>query len=252
MIEALIIEDEFNAAERLKKLVESLEYDIQVIDLLDSVESSVNWFQSKKHPDLVFFDIQLADGVSFDIFKKVKVESAIIFTTAYDEYAIKAFEVNSIDYLLKPVNIDKLNKSLEKYTSLRPVSSMVDIQSLMQIIEVQKKKYKNRFLINAGSRLKSVEVTEVAYFCSVEKSTFLCTSENKTYDIDFSLDRLESMLDPDQFFRINRKFIINYKAIKDISIFSKSKIKLRIIPEPEEEIIVSNAKASVFRKWLDR
>ncbi len=252
MIQTLIIEDEQHAAERLKKLVENLGYEIQVVDMLDSVESAVEWFRSNDHPDLVFLDIQLADGVSFDIFNKVKVESAIVFTTAYDEYAIKAFEVNSIDYLLKPINQDKLKKSLDKYLAFKPSGQTVDIQSLLQMIDVQKKKYKTRFLINAGSRLKSVEITDVAYFCSMEKSTFLCTSENKTYDIDFSLDKLEVIIDPEQFFRINRKFIVNYKAIKDISVYSKSKIKLKVIPEPEEETIVSNAKAAVFRKWLDR
>lgn len=252
MIKTLIIEDEEPAYIRLKKLLEQSADDIEVIDWLDSIESSVKWLAKNEAPDLLMLDIQLADGLSFDIFKQIPIESFVIFTTAYDEYAIKAFELNSIDYLLKPVKAEKLALSIEKYRKLNAPSPQFNINELVSAIEGKKSAYKKRFLINMGSKIKSVETKNIAYFYVMEKSAFLCTIENKHYPIDFSLDKLESLLDPEIFYRINRQNMVNYNAIEKISVYSKSRIKIETNPISEHELLVSANKSHNFRMWLDR
>lgn len=251
MIRTLIIEDEEPAAFRLKKLLKELNPEIEVVDIIDSVDSSVKWFKVNQHPDLLLLDIQLADGLSFDIFKHVKVESFVIFTTAYDEYAIKAFELNSIDYLLKPVDRAKLSVSLNKYETLKGPKPTFDINELISTIEGKKTTYKKRFAINIGNKIRSVETKDVIQFYSMDKSTFLVASSGKFYPIDFSLDNLEKLLDPDYFFRINRQSIINYFAIEKINILSKSRVELRI-QGSDQGILVSTSKTHSFREWLDR
>jgi DNA-binding LytR/AlgR family response regulator len=197
-------------------------------------------------------DIQLADGLSFEIFKKTNIDCFVIFTTAFDEYAIRAFEVNSIDYLLKPIDKSKLIKSINKFKKLRSDNPRIDFQQLINTLEGEKKKYKKRFLINVGNKIKSIETREAAYFYSLEKSTFLCTHENHHYPLDFSLDSLEVLIDPDDFFRINRQYIINFTSIGKIHILSKSRIKVEMIPPASDTLLVSTAKAHGFRQWLDR
>ena len=252
MIKTLIIEDEQPATVRLEKLMLELELEIEVLAKLDSVEASLNWLKKNAHPDLLMLDIQLADGLSFDIFKHMQVESFVIFTTAYDEYAIKAFELNSIDYLLKPIKKEKLASSLEKFKKLKDRNSpQFDVNELVAAIESKKTNYKKRFAISAGTRIKSIETDEVASFTSIEKSTFINTYEGKTYAIDFSLDKLESLLDPDRFFRVNRQCIINFSAIEKISVLSKSRIEVKLSGSAEE-VMVSTAKAHGFRLWLDK
>lgn len=253
MIRTLIIEDESPAADRLEKMLMSIDPDITIIDKLDSVQVAIEWFHKNDVPDLVMLDIQLSDGTSFEIFKTVQIKSAIIFTTAYDEYAIRAFELNSIDYLLKPITRELLQKSIDKFKEFHPATTVsIDQQLLAQFIEGKNIQYKSRFLINIGAKLVSIRSSNVAYFYSLEKNTFLCTKEGKNYPIDFSLDKLEAIIDPEFFFRINRRYIIHYESIERILVLSKSKIKLNITPNPDEEILVSNQRASSFRKWLDR
>jgi DNA-binding LytR/AlgR family response regulator len=181
----------------------------------------------------------------------VNVESFVIFTTAYDEYAIRAFELNSIDYLLKPIDKEKLAASVEKFKKLKPRLGSFDIESLVETLNGRKKSYKKRFLVNIGQKIKSVDINDVSFFYSSEKSTFLCSIEDRHYAIDFSLDTLEKILDPDMFFRINRKFIAGRAALDKIIILSKSRIKIELNPSVKESVYVSNARAHEFRLWLD-
>jgi DNA-binding LytR/AlgR family response regulator len=252
MIRTLIVEDEEPAAARLEKLLKQVEPDIQVLDVIDSVEIAVKWFETNDPPDLLMLDIQLADGLSFDIFKKTKVDSFVIFTTAYDEYAIKAFELNSIDYLLKPVDRVKLQNSIQKYRKLAGRNQQVNIETLMETLEQRKSNFKIRFAVNVGSKIISVETRSVAYFYSMEKSTFLCTNDNHHYPLDFSLEHLEQLLDPEMFFRINRQVIIQYTCIEKIHILSRSRVKLETNPPASEDLLVSTARTHQFRLWLDR
>jgi two-component system, LytTR family, response regulator LytT len=252
MIKTLIIEDEAAAASRLEKMLLRLNPEIRVIGHLDSVEASVKWFQTNPPPDLLMLDIQLGDGLSFDIFRKVKVDSFVVFTTAYDEYAIKAFELNSVDYLLKPVDEDKLRMSLEKFTALSQHKSPVDIQKVIEMIEGRKASYKKRFVVSIADKIKTIETQEAAWFYSFEKSTFLCTRDNIHYPLEFSLDQLEVLLDSDVFFRISRQYIINISAIAKIHILSKSRIRIDSIPASKDEMMVSSARTPEFRKWLDK
>ena len=251
MIRALIIEDELPAYKRLLKLVSETASDIQVINHCDSIDASVKWLQKNPHPELIFLDIQLADGLSFEIFKKVHTDSFIIFTTAYDEYAIKAFELKSIDYLLKPINKEHLVRAIEKFRQMNGKIPF-DINEFVNIIDQKKSAYKSRFVITIGNKIKTVETSEIAYFYSLEKNTFLTSNEGKNYPLDFSLDHLETILDPEKFYRINRQYLINFFAISAIQILSKSRIKLVLTPSTDTEVFVSNARASEFRKWLDR
>ncbi len=236
MIKTLIIEDEKPAAQRLQKLLQSIEPEISVVDVIDTVESAVSWFGRNPHPDLIMLDIQLGDGVSFDIFRKVKVESYIIFTTAYDEYAIRAFELNSIDYLLKPVDEKRLAGSLEKFRKFRSSSQAGNIGKLLEEFSSRSEKYKKRFVVNIANKIKVVEIGDIAFFYSKEKNTFLCTNDNRHYPLEFSLDHIEEIVNPETFFRVCRQYLINYRSISKIDVFSKSRIKIETIPPAGEEI----------------
>jgi DNA-binding LytR/AlgR family response regulator len=252
MIRTLIIEDESPAAIRLKRMLEEVEPSIRVVDTLESVSSAVRWLENNPQPDLLMLDIQLADGLSFEIFKQVTIDSFVIFTTAYDEYAIKAFELNSIDYLLKPIHKEKLNRAIGKFKKLKGESASLNVQALLEAMDRSKKKYKERFAINVGVRIKSIEVSRIAYFYSLDKSTFLCTKENRHYPVDYALDKLEELLDPDHFFRVNRQYMVNYHSIEKIDVLSKSRVAIQTIPATEETLLVSTARTHQFRLWLDR
>jgi DNA-binding LytR/AlgR family response regulator len=252
MIKALIIEDEKPAAQRLQKLLYEIAPDIELIAQLDCVSKAIEWFQINPAPELLIIDIQLGDGLSFDIFKKNKIDSFVIFTTAYDEYAIKAFELNSIDYLLKPVDQQKLASAIDKFRNMQLRTPTFDINSLIKSIEERKINYKKRFIVNIGNRIKSIETNDIVCFYMIDKSLFLLTNENKSLPIDFSLDKLETLLDPTQFFRVNRQQMVNFCFIDKISVLSKSRIKIETKPSLSEEILVSSAKSHLFREWLDR
>lgn len=252
MIRILIIEDELAAAERVKKMLLRSGMSVSIIAILDSVTASVKWLNENEHPDLIILDIELADGQSFEIFRQVEVDSQVIFTTAYDAFAIKAFEVNSIDYLLKPIDEEKLRKALSKY---RPERSMLNsdiLKDLLGSLKNSKPAWKNRFLVYAGSSLKSIETSDISFFYSLEKGTYLCTSSNHHYAVESSLDKIMELIDPEFFFRINRQQIISYRFIRKIFVISRSRIKIVMDPPQKEEFLVSTARTHEFRKWLDR
>jgi DNA-binding LytR/AlgR family response regulator len=252
MIRTLIIEDERAAAERLEKMLRRIDPEIEITGILDSIVSSVEWLKTNPHPDLIMLDIQLADGQSFDIFRYVRVESFVIFTTAYDEFAIRAFELNSIDYLLKPVNETKLSQALLKFKKIHPIHPKINLDQLLHELEGIRSQWKKRFLVNAGQKIRSVEINEIAYFYSLDKGTFLCTDDNRHYLTEFSLEKLETLIDPDIFFRINRQYIIRFSSILKIHLLSKSRIKVEVRPPPASELLVSTSRTHEFRLWLDR
>jgi len=256
MIRALIIEDEQLAVDYLKTMIKQVSNDIEIIGNLDSVESAVAWLINNPAPELIFLDIQLSDGLSFEIFDLVEVKTPIIFTTAYEEYAIKAFKVNSLDYLLKPVRADELAKAIVKFKSISIVENDHLIRELKGKVDLMSKmltnQYKSRFIVNAGLHIRTIETLNVSCFYSLAKGTFLQDVNGKSYDIDYSLEQLETLLDPGQFFRISRQYIVNINAIKDIISYSGRRFKLKIANSTNDDILVSRAKVNEFKEWLDR
>jgi DNA-binding LytR/AlgR family response regulator len=249
----LIVEDELPAAKRLSKLVKAEKPDIQILDILDSVEATTSWFQNSPSPDLVFMDIQLADGLSFDIFSQTKVSAPVIFTTAYDQYTLKAFKVNSVDYLLKPIDPDELKSALDKFELFFQKQQIYDSNGIEKLIEtLSEKTYKERFLVKVGQNLTYINVSDISYFYSEDGSVFALTKNNKRYIIDYTLDQLENVLNPDNFFRINRKFLIEINCIQKISTWFNSRLKLELRPTTEAEVIVSRERVSDFKGWLDK
>jgi DNA-binding LytR/AlgR family response regulator len=246
----LIIEDEDLAAERLEKLLLEIDHDILVLNKLGSIKDSVKWL-SINTADLIFLDIQLSDGISFSIFEQIQINIPVIFTTAYDEYAIKAFKLNSISYLLKPVRKIDLEESLHKYRSLK-ASFNTDYTDLLAAIRGEQMEYRKRFLIQAGDKFRKVESSEIAYFFALEKNVFMKTFEGNTYPSEMSLDNLENILDPSIFFRINRKYIVNVKSISNMYSWSRSRIKLILKPDPDDETVVSIDRSGNFKKWLNK
>lgn len=245
----IIIEDEQATAQRLKKLLLDIEPEIEVVDMLDSIESSVKWFKTNKKPDLIFQDIELADGSSFEIFNHVQIDTPIVFITAYNQYAIDAFKFNSVDYLLKPVKKPELIESINKYKNLFAKSNMeVDYVALSQLIK--KEDYQKRIVVKYGNTIKAIEIENIAYFYSHSGNLFFRTFENNTYPLDFSLDKLEPLLNPKKFYRINRQFIIQFNAIKEMYSYSKSRVRIVLEPNCEIETIASTARSGDFKKWL--
>lgn len=250
----LIIEDEPQAVQRLQTLVEELMPGISILAKIDSVEKSVKWLTSHDVPDLIFMDIQLADGISFQIFEHCEVVSPVIFTTAYDEYALRAFKVNSIDYILKPVDKDDLHAALKKYHSLRAVkdSSKEILENIGEAVRMLTRKYKTRFVLKVGEHLRSIEVSDVLFFYSLEKATFASLGDSRKHIVDFTLDQLEEVLDPQKFFRINRKYIVAAHAIQDMISYTNSRLKLVLKTSDDNDIIVSRERVQEFKDWLDR
>jgi len=255
MWSVLIIEDEPPAARRLGRLLQKLEPQIQIVEILDTVAASVRWLQHNPC-DLIFADIHLADGNSFSIFEQVEVRTPIIFATAYDQYAIRAFKLNSIDYLLKPIEQEELAKALSKYRENQQPSSQppLDIQALMTAMEEQKSRptYQKRFMVSSGEKIRSIPVEEVAYFFGQQKYVFLITQDGRQHLVDSTLTQLEDLLDPEDFFRINRQFIIGFSAIKQMFSYSKSRVKIELEPNSDQEAIVSIEKTPRFKQWLNR
>lgn len=251
-MKTIIIEDEKLAAERLEELINEIDPSIEISAKLPSVDQSVKYLKQNK-PDLIFLDIQLEDGLSFSIFDKVEIDVPIIFTTAYDQYAIKAFKLNSIDYLLKPIKKDELRESLNKYKNIK-TSYLMDFEEIIKSIQSKEISYKKRFLIQYGQKIKKVEIEEVAYFYAMEKNVFLTTSSGNTFPIDFTLDKLQEIIDPEKYFRINRKMIVGFDAIKNMIPFSRSRIKIELHPpEPKDvEALVSVERSSAFKEWMDK
>lgn len=246
----MIIEDELPAAKRMAGLLATMAPDFEIAGYCDSIESAVAFLKTQT-PDLIMLDIQLGDGLSFEIFKRTEVCSPVIFTTAYDEYIFRAFELNSVDYLMKPVSREALERSITKYRKFHD-QLIPDRQLMSGLMDQREKVYKQRFLVSSGTSLLSVRKPEIAYFFSVEKSVFLMTNAGKSYDLDYSLDKLETVLPDKEFFRVNRQFLVNINAIKRISVLSKSRIRIVLEPDFKEEVYVSNARSHEFRLWLDR
>lgn len=255
MYKVLIIEDEKPAAEWLSQLLMKFDPRISILARIDSVRGAEEWFLKNAAPDLAFMDIQLADGLSFEIFERVKVPCPVIFTTAYQEYAIKAFKVNSIDYLLKPISWDDLEAAFLKFKSQSasaPAPSSITIEILDKVKEMMYKQYKTRFVIKVGDHLKSIPVEEILFFYSLEKGTYICTNDFKNYLVDYSLDHISEMIDEQRFFRINRKYILSNQSIADIVVYSNSRLKIKLKKPNEDSIIVSREKVQDFKDWLDR
>jgi len=246
----LIIEDEQLAARRLENMILTYDSSIKVLAKLESVEDSVEWLKSNPHPDLIFLDIHLEDDLSFAIFEKVKVDSPIIFTTAFDEYAIRAFKLKSIDYLLKPIVQEELNNAISKYKAWNGQKNGIDMTALFDLINKKEVSYRERFSVSYGQKIKSFGVAEIAYFYSKEGMTYAVLNDNKHYPVDYSLDNLVSELNPTDFFRINRQYLIKHGSIKQVHIFPKSHLKLELSPKPPDDTFVSIDKVTAFKKWL--
>jgi len=251
-MKVIIIEDEKPAARRLSRLLEEL--DVAVSVMLHSVEESINWFQNNEHPDLIFLDIQLSDGLSFEIFDEVEVKSSIIFTTAYDEYALQAFKLNSIDYLLKPIDDEDLESAVKKFREMQPKSQKLsldfdDIKKLL--VNPIEREYKKRFTAKVGQHLKIINADEVECFYSENKGTYAATIEGRNFLMDTTLENLETELSPKKFFRVSRKFYINVDHIKDIISYTNSRLKIKLNRFDEQEIIVSRERVRDFKLWLE-
>jgi len=247
-MKALIIEDEVLAAKALQKLLGEVSPETEVLSILETIEESLEWFENNEMPDLLFMDIHLADGSAFSIFEKVEITCPVIFTTAYDEYALKAFEVNSIDYLLKPINKKDLKRAMGKYKTL--VSGRAQMQKFMTQMEPRQKKYRNCFLMPERDKLVPLPVERIAYVYIDTKTVRIVTFEHKNYYMSMTLDELMDMLDPTLFFRANRQFIVARSAIKDISVWFGNKLSVNLNIEVPEKIIISKAKVSEFKAWI--
>lgn len=249
----LIIEDEKLAADHLESLIHRYDGSIKIIDRLGSVKKAVAWFARNPPPDLAFFDIQLSDGISFEIFELSRVTCPVIFTTAFNEYALKAFKVNSVDYLLKPIDFDELGAAMDKFRNNLKDQARPDFHTMVdQVMHMLTDNYKQRFVIKVGEHIRSVPVANILYFYSLEKATFLHTADDHNYVIDYSLDQVERMIDPAKFFKINRKYIISMEAIRDIITYSNSRLKIELMHSNDMDAIVARERVNNFKQWLDQ
>lgn len=246
----LIIEDEEPAAARLEKLLKDIEPSVNVIDTIVSVKSAVKFFKENDCPDLALMDIQLADGVSFDIFKEIQVDCPIIFITAFNQYAIDAFKLNSVDYLLKPVKKEELAAAINKFKKNRQQKPNININDLVDLFSAQKTEYQKRLIVRFGEQIKAIEIDNIAYFFVENKITYLFTKSKLQYPVDHNLDELEKIIDPHIFYRINRQFIINIHSIEKMVTYSKARVKLTLNPPASEETIVSAERSAEFKIWL--
>ncbi|MGV3558214.1 LytR/AlgR family response regulator transcription factor [Larkinella arboricola] len=253
----LIVEDEELTAQRLVKLLHDYDPAVRVLAQLPSVAKSVDWFENhaEAEPDLIFLDIHLEDDLGFNLIDRLNLTTPIIFTTAYDEYTLQAFKANSIDYLLKPIDADELARAIDKFKTLRhsrlELSVNSDVLAQMKA-NYRPNTYRDRFMVTVGPRLFSVQTGDIAYFFFENKATFLTTQQGQNYVIDYSLDKLGQLLDPNQFFRINRSFLVALPAIQSVYTYSGSKLKLELLPEARQEVFVSIDRVTAFKEWLGR
>ena len=249
-MKCLIVEDEKVAAERLIKLINQYDSGFEILAVTQSIAKSVEWFNSHPEPDLVFMDIQLADGLSFEIFEQIENRFPVIFTTAYDEYALKAFKLNSVDYLLKPISPDELRCAIDKYKTQHSAAKYPQ-HVFDSIIKSFTHKFKSKFVIKVGERIKVIPTGEIQCFFSMEKAVFLQNRQGRDYAVNYSLDQLEELLDPEKFFRINRAFIVAFDSINDIISYSNSRLQLRLETNTSDDLIVSRERVQKFRQWLE-
>ena len=255
-INAIIVEDELLTAQMLESMIKELRPDYNILGTFDSIADTVEWLQNNEHPNLIFLDIQLADGLSFSIFDKVKVESGIIFTTAYDEYAVKAFKLNSIDYILKPVKKEALQEAIEKMENIMKRiegedKPMINYADLVKGIKDGEVNYRKRFLVSKRDAFFTIPVEEIAYIYFESKITYAVTFDKKEHIINFTLDKLEEELDPAIFMRANRQAIVSLKSIHSLENYFGGKLIVKLLPQFEEKFVISRAKASFFKEWLD-
>jgi DNA-binding LytR/AlgR family response regulator len=247
----LIVEDEHLAAEKLEKMLLTADPEIKIQAKLESVIDSINWLSSHDRPDLIFLDIQLDDGISFEIFDSIRLDVPIIFTTAYDQYAIKAFQVNSVDYLLKPIEEGSLRKAIEKFKSIYQTTHF-QLEKINTLYNQIVNNYKTRFFVKIGNHFHSVSINEIQCFLIRERATFLRTVAGKTYDLDYSLDQVQKLVDPNLFFRINRNYLIHIDSIQDIYSYSSNRLSVKLKMLDHLDMIVSREKVADFKNWLDR
>lgn len=248
----IIIEDEKPSARRLQRMLSTLDIEAEV--MLHSVEESIEWFQNHRHPDLIFLDIQLSDGLSFEIFEAIDIKSSIIFTTAYDEYALQAFKLNSIDYLLKPIDEADLKNAVEKYRERIPQKQLVslDFDEIKKLlVNPIEREYKKRFSVKVGQHIKLVNIEDVECFYSENKGTYAFTKEGRNHLLDVTLDEMGEELSPKKFFRVSRKFYVNIDAIKDIVSYTNSRLQIKLQRFDEQEIIVARERVKDFKDWLE-
>ncbi len=254
-MKVLIIEDEELAVRKLEKILASMEIPIQVVGVTDSIESSVAWLENNPTPDLILMDIELADGQSFEIFNCTEVLSPVIFTTSYDEFALKAFKVNSVDYLLKPIQKEEMQAALDKFAKTQSkAKSDVNIDNLVEALsqKLQSKEYRKRFLVKHAQKLLSLEVDDIAYFYSDGRVNFFKTRDNRRIIIDYTLDELEEMLDPRAFFRISRSFLISIACVEKIDDYFGNRLILNLRPQNDKEALVSREKVADFKTWMGK
>ena len=247
----LIFEDETLSAEHLTKLIRKCDPSIEILDVIESVSKGTDWLNAHPLPDLLLMDIQLSDGTCFELFKKIRIEIPVIFTTAFNEYAIRAFKVNSIDYLLKPVDYQELHQALEKFRKQVQKTRPVQIYEELYMRLLKDSQYKKRLLIRVGEQLKQVSTGDIAYCVSEEGMCWVVTRGKNRYPLDFSLDEMEKLLDPDIFFRINRQFLINSDSIGKIHTYFNNRLKLQLQPVPDADVIVSRERVNDFKRWLN-
>lgn len=248
----LIIEDEPPAANRIKKMLASAGTRFEILDVIDSVSTAVKYLQRFKEIDLIFMDIQLSDGLSFEIFNEVQFEVPVIFTTAFDNYTLNAFKVHSVDYLLKPIEPEEFDLALQKFEKFygRQIKPRPDFKDILN--QFMKPSYKQRFLIKSGTEIKSLDTDSIAYFFSDEGYTHIKTETNHTHIVDYRLDELKDLIDPKSFFRINRKLLVNLKSIKKIESYFNGRFKLNLSPKFNDDVIVSRDRSALFKEWLDQ
>ncbi len=254
-----IVEDEELAVKKLQKTLQAIDTDLEVVGTADSIETAVEWLQANPRPDLILMDIELADGQSFEIFNLTQVKSPVIFTTSYDEYALKAFKVNSVDYLLKPIQKEELEAAISKFRQMKETFKSEkpgdpQISALVKELQetLQHKEYRKRFLVKHAQKLLSIEMDRIAYFFSDDRVNFFKTFDDKKYIIDYTMDELEHMLDPDQYFRINRAFVVSAKSIDQIHDYFGNRLKLNLKPVIDKEALVSREKVTAFKEWMGK
>jgi two-component system, LytTR family, response regulator LytT len=253
-MKVLILEDESLASEKLENTLLELDPSTEIVSKIQSVAAAIQWLQNNPHPDLIVSDIRLLDGLSFEVFQQIKTDKPIIFTTAYDQYAIKAFEVNSIDYLLKPVQKEKLKASLDKLRnlSLQKQSTAIDYNEVLKLIKSAQAEYKSRFMVKLGQKIIAIPAEKIAYFYSENKLTYIVTKDAKKLPLDQPLEELMDVLDPRIFFRINRQFIVTFDSIAEIHPYFKGRIKLTLSPKSDDEVVISSERTPEFKKWIDQ
>lgn len=256
----LIVEDEELAVKKIQKTLATVDPGANVVGIADSIESTVEWLNGNPSPDLILMDIELSDGQSFEIFSRTEVKSAVVFTTSYDEYALKAFKVNSIDYLLKPIQQEELAAALNKYKALQSLydgsakSAEFNMENLVKELrqKLQPKEFRKRFLVKHAQKLVSIEIEEIAYFFSDGRLNFFKTYDNRKFVVDYTMDELEDMLDQDRYFRISRSFYISVESVDQIHDYFGNRLLLNLKPAVDKEAVVSREKVADFKKWMGK